>query len=658
MTIKLFLEKKYLRSIYLLLIATVVLLAFNKTQYIFFPNQTIDCKSITDSNIRFVFNGEFTCSKQWDQLVVNAVQSAHKNTIQIERTEQTSLHHENVDFHLASESYGGGGLFDIVDSSTQTTIGQSLRAGTEWSGKVRFHVEVSLSDLHPGASIQVDSTKGGIIFTDFSSKKVGFQDPSKPARVKQNFAAESYVVVTILLLLASFLIFLNLGLPPVSSTQTGWFTAAQISFIFFIAVVLFALPYGSAAGWYDRGDDSSYVHWAYNLFYLFDPILSHSDLSSMSLENNHHPWGTGILLGIPLMLLGLKQGLHLGVLHLGLMSVQSMFLAFLAVSFLIASARRFFSMPTSIMIGLMYVFSSSLIKWTFMRNIFSHTSEAFTLTALQYFCISYFFSENAKNKVLKFFFILLFLCLAIQVRRENILLALFPAFFACTDKLDPLGKRGLKLLSVIFTVLVAQGILLGTNLLSKNAPFWYFPASSAIETKELLSTILQNAQRVLLNFSSGFLGLWNMPVLIGCCAIFSRKIIWRVKIPALLTVCATLLMCLIHAAPNGDEWQNRYLLKILPFICLGFGFLLESAPSQQLKTLLRSIAVFSVVYEIGLYYLQLETGLAFFVHRLSDRALVYPAPPDRFDIFFSLPLFFFLFLFVAFNLISLRTERT
>ena len=122
-----------------------------------------------------------------------------------------------------------------------------------------------------------------------------------------------------------------------------------------------------------------------------------------------------------------------------------------------AAFRRFTKNWAAFLAAVPTLLGTSMIKWTYVRNIFSHAPEAFTLSLFTLLCVL-IYGPAGNRRLWKLLLLAATGILLVQVRLENAALALAPAYLeALAD-----GRRGQKVRRVAFCLcFVAAAVALG-----------------------------------------------------------------------------------------------------------------------------------------------------------------------------------------------------
>jgi hypothetical protein len=506
----------------------------------------------------------------------------------------------------------------VTDLKTKKTVWKSSDIGTGYSGLTREVVT-----LPEDSTTVIMSLYADVVYElTLSSKGAGSELPS-------NF----FNLVTLFILGCSLaLLFM--------SRPSPWISSAIILTSLAVIVSWYGMPFGSSAGWFDGGDDTSYMHWTYSLGYLLDPDLTHSPyISSWARNHNHHPWGTGLILApfqLPARLLGL--GIRPTVIHYCMINFGVIFCGCVSVLVLFKSFNFFSPWRPALTISLASLVSTSMIKWMFIRNFFSHVPEFLALSIATYFAMRRYYAQNLERRY--FLVLLAAMSLATQVRRENI--GLFGILIAFEWLLieTPSAKEKLKSISaVLVTAAATILILLLTNYFTDLKQFFgHNSVTQDFITTEMTATFIKQAPEVFYREAFG-LFYWKNAypwLALFSCVICRRS--WRWWLPL---VCATLfylLMCTFFKYPNGMEWQNRMLLKLNPILFGGTLIFLTRAP-LPFKLAGWSWLAYTTSITLAAYLGQKVQRMSFYLNEFSDHSFAYPQSwPGAKMLVFYLPL--------------------
>ncbi len=474
--------------------------------------------------------------------------------------------------------------------------------GTDWSSATRVLIELPKDSDQFILSLP-NNTEYNLILTSTFRKEL-----------RTNF----FDALTVIMLLASLVIFLM-------PSRNPWLKYAVLTSWLALIVLWYGMPYGSTTGWFDPGDDTSYMHWAYNLGYLLDPDLTHSAfIPSWSLNHNHHSWGTGLILApfvLPSLLMG--SGLRPGIIHFGLMNFGVIFCGCLAVVMLFRAFSLISSWRPALLVAVLSLLSTSMLKWMFIRNFFSHVPEFFALSFVTYFALQRFYKGRAD--LFYFVCMLLFMVLAVQVRRENIALFGLLMIFEFLHVKHPTVKIMAKYIaSLALFAVVSYAILMGTNYFTQLKSFFGNSSTQQyFRTSNLWQVFCTQGPDVFYRESFGLFYWKNAYPWLAVMACVLNWKAWRWWLPLAGTTLVYLLMCTFYEYPNGFEWQSRFLLKLNPILFAGALIFLTSAP-KALKIIGWSWMFLAGYFEYGMYLTQKPGGMNFYIADFSDHMLKYP----------------------------------
>lgn len=510
------------------------------------------------------------------------------------------------------------GTFIITDMAREHILWTSSGIGTEWSGATREVVRMP----DTANEFMLNASQNFIYEMTFSPVSDG--------------TIHSYGIGVLTTLTVFLLVIL------LATRYSGRLQAYVILSVALALLILWCgMPYGSSTGWIDSGDDTSYLHWAYNLGYLFDPDLTHSAkiISSWAGDHNHHSWGVGIVLA-PFLALARLKALDMppGALHFGLMNFGVIFWGCIASFGLFKMFSLFADWRSASVMAILAVASTSTLKWWFMRNFFSHVPELAMLACAGYFATERYFKNRSETRYLMG--VLCTLVLATQIRRENVVffglviayewLLLKPK--KVQDKLkDSALFAGAAVLSVI--------ILMATNYFTKLKTFWASSGTAEFfYTSGFLEVFLKQAPDVFYKEAYGLFYWKNAYPWLALAGCFMERKAWRVWLPLFGITMFYLLMCTFFQYPNGFEWQNRFMLKLTPILFGGALIFLRRAP-RLVKVFGWTWLLASLAWELSSYFEQIPKGMNFYSGDFSDNMLLFPQSwPGSWMELFYLPL--------------------
>lgn len=544
---------------------------------------------------------------------------------------------QKMDSHkIYGQSVRSPNFIKFLNPFDSSRVAQSSAVGTTWSAAVRELFD--FSNYH-------DPT---ILFTQAAGEK------AYELSWLSSDVSTKWILNGMTLVLGGLLIFMLI------KARTSQQIVTVLAGAFTILLIYCGMPFGSAAGWYDTGDDRSYVHWALQLGYQLDPFLYHNSWDTYAQRWNHHPWGTGLLLApflLPIRIL--RPGMQLGSLHMAAMSFGIIFLSFLSVLILFLAFKRILPPRVSAVCAFATIPSTSLIKWVFMRNIFTHGPEAFTLAIATYGFVGRYFTKTEKRSDL--WAIIFGLFFATQVRRENIVfLGLAMLFEVLLRDRDPLKERIKSLATLVVTGVAAHFILQGTNYFTDLKTWGPGPIFIDFRFAQFPEMIRKSAADVLFSKLYGFFYWTHGYVWVALGALWFGRKHWRIWAPMIGVFGFYCLMLMVHSGPSGGDWQGRYLLKFNPIVFGACAYFLTQA-SGALLVLGWGVLVVTAVYETYLYLGQIWPGMNYYSETLNDGAWLYPQvfPGLSMNLFF-VPVIFFICLtgaLVLVNAIGLKCPR-
>ncbi|MCX6116386.1 MAG: hypothetical protein NT027_02500, partial [Proteobacteria bacterium] len=267
--------------------------------------RVIECSELGVANL-LPNRGTVTCLEK--NFVFGAYRSIILEGNKLEPGLLTSFDLSKLNGSLTAQLIGPPTEPLIAEDETGKVIWSSNGTGTNWTAATR----VSIPDL---AQINV--------------LKFRFNSPTKFEIVVSPMQVGDSSIVNILTLSLIFF-----GVVILSRKQNSPIESLTGCLLVYSAYIMFCgMPFGSSSGWFDSGDDTSYMHWAYNLGYHLNPDLKSTDyIKSWSLDHNHHPWGTGLLLAPFVFIVKLmKSGMTPNVIHFGFMNFGIIVMGFLSV---------------------------------------------------------------------------------------------------------------------------------------------------------------------------------------------------------------------------------------------------------------------------------------------------------------------------------------
>ena len=133
----------------------------------------------------------------------------------------------------------------------------------------------------------------------------------------------------------------------------------------------------------------------------------------------------------------------------------------------------------------------------------------------------------------------------------------------------------------------------------------------------------KNGLPVLFNSDFGAFHWLQICSYLGLISIFVARKHLRTWVPLVCTSALFLLMCVLYDYPTGDEWQNRFLVKLNPILFGGIGYLILRSKALW-RSLIGLALAFAAGREIYIYKGLLPDGMAFFTHQFGDHSIAYP----------------------------------
>jgi hypothetical protein len=600
--------------ILLILACSFITLSATRAFSLLSLSSSIECGDLGFQNLN-PLAGSINCDVR--QFLYGKYFSAHLKKNSSDLPLEVSFRDPTHKYNMTSQSIGTSPGLLVMNDKDQKRRWESKSILTRWSAMVREHVP--FLENEPSVTLALNSeSEFELILTTNAQKNL----------LSKNIEHLTLVIAACVILLFS------------GPLKNNWMQYALLSTILAIVILWCGLPFCSAAGWFDPGDDLSYLHWTYAIGYLFDPDLTHSSfIPSWSLNHNHHPWGTGLLLApflIPARLMGL--GMKPNMIHYSLMNFGVVFSGCLAVGILFRSFRLFSHWRPALVIAVLSLISTSMLKWMFIRNFFSHVPEFVTLSSAAYFALLRFYSLRVSRRC--FFAMLISILLATQVRREN--LALFGLLLSfewlhldMRSLKEKLRDSGFILLFSGLSIV----ILSATNYFTLLKSFSGNPlVQRDFHSDNLVAFFIKQAPEVFFRESFGLFywkNAYSWLALFSC--ILERKS-WRWWLPLASTTLFYLLMCTFFEYPNGFEWQNRFLLKLNPVLFAGTLIFLTRAP-PLLKIIAWCWTIYGAWAEVNLYFTQIPSIVDFYSTNFSDQTFKFPQSlPPAVTILFYLPL--------------------
>jgi hypothetical protein len=576
------------------------------------PSKTISCPKET-STFELIYEGEFNCvTRGWvdrKTIIQFLGQRSRSNSLKIALKEKAS-HSAKIYF----QGVGNLSEYSIYDNPSSLPLATSATPGTGWSlvNKVAFTLELP-SNI---AELTIAHGENGDMVEMSLPSITPYSHELNKVKVLQKMTWEEdskyfyYAITFIILGVPTWLFWMS---PESRSTQL-WF----ISTVLFLTTMYAGIPFGSNAGWIDTYDDTSYFHWAYNIGYRFDPFLSKDLIRSEAALFNTHSWGSGILLGAPLGLLRAVSSGNIpptSTVVFATINATSIFLSFGSVILNFLAFSRLLNARLAALCALMTLLATSMLKWTFMRNVFSHSPEAFCLSAMTYLLIIAYKEPSQKTRSLIWYFIIGILLT--QVRREDVLFLLVPAAIQLSFWTT---KREFVLITItsLLSLILSLAVLRSTNFFVGINDFWREPTGSLLHFKNFFAYFEKNAFGVAFSSNYGLFAWWNIPAWLAILCAHTQRRYWVIVGSLSVFVLGYMVMCIIHDFPSGVEWQNRFLVKLNPIIFLGAGIFLQGVKTRLAQFILFLGLIFTILYEIILYSRQIPAGMSFYRDFVTD----------------------------------------
>ncbi len=431
---------------------------------------------------------------------------------------------------------------------------------------------------------------------------------------------------------------------------------------FFFLILYSGSPFGSGSGVYDGFDDASYLSWAHNIGYKHSLNMREA-LVETAAKDNIHTWGTGLFLAPAFFIMkyfdldNSHQGYNATA--FGLVNSLSILLSFFSVLIFFAAFTLIFPTYLAGVLSLWTVVATSLIKWTFFRNFFSHTPEALTLACFTYFFIRMYVTQDRSWSLV--YAMMSVIIIIPQIRRENLIIGLLPLwyeFFQRQSLWSFVTRSFLLLGASIFAILLLQY----SNLWTTVSGFWTNPTAYLLKSPDILANIKANLGTVFTDRYTGFFPTLNVFPFLALYGAYKTKM--KYSLPFVVIVLGYLFMCLIHLSPNGAEWQNRFFLKFTPILLAGTGFAIVQMP-VKIRWFALTAVIASGLYQFNLYKENLPEQFPVYVDLLTDLQILggFNGFATKFVTFESWgsPLaliYIIIFLLVIFNLSLAMTKYT
>lgn len=621
----------------------LLLLSLLGSSYLFSWNRATDCQSYS-AELKLEFVGNFSCFNRG----IFSRQFIIRSTPPSEGSANELIFNFTNDgngrvLSLDAQSLGSDNYFFITTRNGDPVLASSNNIGTDWSANGRSRLEALIEPSVNRLELIHPIGKGPIEIFALSLLLAKSPVVTSSGHTEKSSQVDTHFFLSIAFALAIFtwlMVFLKLG----DRSEYSFFLLLSAFVLLFIFC---GLPYLSNVGSIDIADDRSYAHWAYNLGYKLNPFLMTTDIPSWTKGSNIHAWGAGLLLApfvFPLRLFGSE--LPMTSFHIFMMSIGSVMLCLSSVVIFFKAFSYLFSKRIAVFTALLTVSTTSLIKWTFARNVFTHTSEAFTLALMTLFLIRIY--SLRKTKVADYFGFFIAIFLAVQVRRENVLFGLVPIYYEFLYRTD--NKKAFKHIAGYLLAVVSSLIALrATNFFAGVNSFFIEPTGFLLNFGEFGSFFRKNFVNVVFGYEKGIFNLYSIPPIVACMAPFIGRIRLKTYLPLIVVVLGYLTMCIIHKYPDGVEWQNRFLLKLNPIVFVAIGYVLFSLKQRWSKVLVAVVLSVSVCLEISSYLANLSPNFVYYRDFLADSEILFPRrfTANKGLIYLFLPVFLAAVVFVS-----------
>lgn len=513
--------------------------------------------------------------------------------------------------HVSFRFQGDGKATLRVYDSNGLEIASALGAPSNGVNRSAEYFSLEIPPKIEGFQIEMLGTLGFGNIRDLEIKDALVKE-IKHSTTKDSSHDSMYIYFSLIAVIF-FLLFIVLKIFPNMSSLNY----LSLTLIFTLLTIHSGSPFSSGEGVFDPFDDAAYFSWAHTLGFQ-KTVNIVSAVKTTSAMDNIHSWGTGLFFA-PATFFNQYYGIDLSnngynLTTYSLVNSISIFYGFLSVLIFFAAFRLVVSSNIALWMSLLTIVASSMIKWTFYRNFFSHTPEAFTLACFT-FCFLKIYARQ--NKSLPYLLLLSLVIIMIpQVRRENLLFCLLPIAYEFLQRTS--WERFLKRTLCIFSsIILGVALLQYTNLWTKNPSFWVNPTGYLLNFKDLFKTIYSNFHPVFIDKNTGFFSIYTVFPFFAIYGAYASKIKISNLVPILFLIVGYFSLCLIHLSPTGAEWQNRFLLKLNPLIFGGAGIALMSmrARAMALSILAMTIAAW---YQFSRYLENLPEEFPRFVDLLTD----------------------------------------
>ena len=409
--------------------------------------------------------------------------------------------------------------------------------------------------------------------------------------------------------------------------------------IFYLTVVA-GTPFWTSIGRFDAADDTSYLAWTHAIGYELTAMVS-KEANPGWTADNHHTWGTGIMLSPAMLLTRLINTTASGFNNTGfsLISTLSFLWVVLSVWMFFLTYKKFMKASLAALMAFMTLAGTSMIKWTYVRNIFSHSVEAAVLSVAGYACATRYRDQDGRLRWQ--LIIMAALILLVQIRREDILFFVIPAWLGLLSVERPWGFRRLitPLIVPMLGGAIAISILVLSNRFTAARDFASSPSLKDFKSlPEWASSMKAALFPVLLDIESGLFSPRNVVSYFSVGFLLSSRALLKTCAPFVFVAAASILMCLVHNYPTGCEWQNRFLLKLNGPIFLAAGMFVDSK-SPKIQRVAWGLLLGSIGWQLVQYRSNTAKDFIYYYEVFADKYLLQPlAYNDLGHVFLYLPL--------------------